>query len=232
MDSLAIILQLHTPDELQFFSNLAHWIEGGLFALVSVLAVLVAAKFAKGKAWKYSWPILILAAGLFLPLFLFTHHFDELALAWKATILDAQQRQHMFMAILLIMAGGAEIRYLRSNRNITALQSVTPVVLAVIGILFFTHPQHGTSEAVLRTAAIHQWLGFTLIIAGILKFAEVLWVNQYPWLAYPWIVFLFITSLLLISYREPEGAYQIESMPSDMMNYHNFERENTYAPPA
>ena len=94
MEHLSLLLQLHTQEELIFFSNLAHWIEGGLFFFVAIVAFLHAIGYFKAKWTDYLWPTIILMAGLFLPIFTFSHHFDEMELAWKATIFDPQQRQH------------------------------------------------------------------------------------------------------------------------------------------
>ncbi len=38
--------------------------------------------------------------------------------------------------------------------------------------------------------------------------ADVLWCKRFKWLAYPWIVLLVVAALMLISYREPKGAYR------------------------
>ena len=210
MESLAIILKLHTPEQLQFYSNIAHWIEGVIFLVVAIIAFLQALGFLQKKNLIYLWPSLILVSGLFLPIFAFSHHLKELPLAWQATIYDAQQRQHMIMAILIAAAGVAEIAYLKGRNKKTFLQLVFPLVLTIIGLMFITHPQHGTGEAVLRAMTIHQYLGSVLILSGLFKTAEVFGRNTIKWLVFPWILFLVIAATLLISYREPEGAYRIE----------------------
>lgn len=48
-----------TPAELQWISNLAHWIEGGMFATVGLLALLQALGYAQSKGAQYIWPVLI-----------------------------------------------------------------------------------------------------------------------------------------------------------------------------
>jgi len=58
------------------------------------------------------------------------------------------------------------------------------------------------------TARKHAFLGFVIILAGLLKAAEVLWQRRFRWLAFPWIVLLFTAALMLITYREPQGAYK------------------------
>lgn len=206
MESLVIVLKLHTPEELVSYSNIAHWIEGGIFITVAGIALLQIFGYWKNRL--YLWPSLILTAGLFLPLFVFSHHMGELGLAWEATMYDPQQRQHMLIAILLSIAGFSELMYLKYQGF--GWRFVFPVALATIGILFLTHPQHGTSEAIVQATLIHKYLGTILVLSGIFRGAEMLWQNR-RWLAYPWLVFLIIAAVLLISYREPEGAY----MPKD-----------------
>ncbi|HXF44371.1 MAG TPA: hypothetical protein VNK70_02835 [Candidatus Paceibacterota bacterium] len=209
MESLAIILKLHTPEELVFYSNIAHWIEGGIFLIVALIALLQIFGYWKNKP--YLWPSLILITGLFLPLFSFSHHLNELRLAWQATIYDPQQRQHIFMAILMSIAGFSELMRLKYKGS--GWGFVLPTVLATIGVLFLTHPQHGTSVAVIQAMLFHKYLGKVFILSGVFRGAEIIWSNR-KWLVYPWIIFLSIAALLLINYREPSGAY----MPIDQHN--------------
>ena len=201
MESLSIILQLHTPEELILYSNIAHWVFGAIFLIVSGIALMQALGYWKSRP--YLWPMLVLIAGLFLPVFSFFHHWNELGFVWQAMIGDPQQRQHLIMAILLGIAGIFE---LKSKRKL-----VFPAVLVIIGIMFIVHPQHGAGEAVMRASIIHQYLGVILILTGISRSAEMLWPKR-KWLAYPWIFFLAIAAILLISYREPANAYQLDSL--------------------
>ncbi len=60
----------------------------------------------------------------------------------------------------------------------------------------------------MRAIMIHQYLGTTLIFAGIIKALLVFDGGKRRWLYYLWIVLLLITSGLLVSYREPQGAYE------------------------
>lgn len=213
MESLAIILKLHTPEELVFYSNIAHWIEGAIFLIVAGIALVQIFGYWKNKP--YLWPSLILIAGLFLPIFSYIHHWDELGLAWQATIYDSQQRQHMFMAILMSVAGFTELLHLKYQQS--GWKFVLPLVLVTIGVLFLTHPQHGTSEAVMQATLIHKYLGSVLVLSGFFRGAEMVWSNR-KWLAYPWIIFLTLAAILLISYREPAGAYMPVDQSTPQMN--------------
>lgn len=206
MESLLIILKLHTPEELILYSNIAHWVEGAVLLMAAGIVLLQIFGYLRDKL--YLWPSLILLSGLFFPIFSYGHHLDELGLAWQATIYDPQQRQHMLMAALMSIAGFSELVRIRYRQS--AWRFVWPAVLATVGILFLVHPQHGTGEAVMQAALIHTYLGSVLVLAGTFRVAEMLWPNV-KWLAYPWIVFLALAGILLVSYREPEGAYIAES---------------------
>ncbi len=213
MENLPIILQLHTLDELIYLSNLGHWVEGALFAMVVIIAFVQITGIYRANWLKYAWPSLMLMAGLFLPIFSFSHHFNEMGLAWKATITDAQQRQHFYLAILATVAGAAELYSLKTDKLWP--KAAFPIVLLIIGVLFLTHEQHGTSEAVVRAVTIHRYLGASFILAGVFRAVEVLGKGRLKLAAYAWMLFLLIASGLLISYREPEGAYQFEMKPQN-----------------
>ena len=218
-ESLASMYKLHTPEELQLYSNIAHRVEGILFLIIGIIVVLQALDYLRNSKARYLWPVFILVSGLFLPIFTFSHHFDEMALAWKATIYDPQQLQHLIMSILITIAGVAEVIYLRGQGKNKLLQFVFPLAVGVIGILFITHPQHGTSEAVLRAAATHMYLGTALVLAGIFKAIEVIQRGAKKWLTFSWAFFLTIAALLLLSYREPEGAYMPNAVSNESINH-------------
>lgn len=59
-----------------------------------------------------------------------------------------------------------------------------------------------------------QWYSdMLLILARVLKAAEVLWLDKSRWLAFLWPLLLLPSAILVISYRKPEGAYETE-LPS------------------
>ncbi len=209
MEHISLIYQLHSPEELVRLSNYGHWVEGGMFLLVVVFSLLNIF-FGKTKPrLVYAWPTLVFLSGIFLFVFSYSHHYNEMAAAWKATWQDPQQRQHFYMGVLITLAGLGELIALKLQKPISVFKFFLPASLAIIGILFLTHPQHGTSEAVVQAKMIHNYLGATILLSGIFKVAEVLWSKNKRWLLYPWIIFLAIAALLLIGYREPEGAYLV-----------------------
>lgn len=188
----------HTPEEMRRRSNLGHRVEGLLLAAVGVLALLDSLGFA---AWaSAAWPILILIAGLLLLVLLYPAH---PLTDWPAIWRDPQQRQHTIMAAGIAVAGASEL--VRGSNP--ALAYVWPAAMLMIGVLFLTHPQHGTGEAVVRAVRQHRVLGSTAVIAGLLRAAEV--VTGTPLFAILWPLGLLAAAVQLILYREPEGAFEV-----------------------
>lgn len=206
METMQLVLQLHSPEELQYFSNLAHWTEGFLFAVIVLIALLETLGKIKSKL---IWPSILFFSGLFLPIFMFAHHTgSEFKLAWDATFLIPEQRQHFFMALLLMIGGGSELLMRKKYNNSILLKMVLPLSLIIIGSLFLFHPQHGNAADMMRVVTIHKYLGLSIIATGIFKgLSEFLKVRQ---LAYIWILFMVISASLLLTYREADMSYLAE----------------------
>lgn len=203
--------KLHTSEEMQQLSNLGHWIEGALLAVVAILAFLELRGLITNK---FIWPSFIIIAGIFLPAFMLLHHgLNKFTLVWQLTISDPQQRHHLIMAGLLFIAGLSE--FIARNKNINILHYVWPIVLSMIGLMFLMHPQHGTSEAVQFAQKIHILLGIMLVLAAILKVIELR--SERSWVSYTWIILLFIIAALLLLYEEPDGAFEKQE------NHHNIQ---------
>ena len=187
----------HTPDELRRASDLAHRVEGILLLAVAILAM---AGNVLGIAWaSIAWPILILIAGLLLLLAIYPRHpVGDWAVIWR----EPQQRQHTMIALGLVAAGAAELFQPRP----AGLGLVWPGALVLAGVLFLTHAQHGTGQAVRKAVRRHRILGATLILAGLIAAAAV-WTSNAA-LAALWPAVLLVAALQLLLYREPEGAYE------------------------
>lgn len=198
-----------TPEQLQWLSSLAHWIEGGMFGVVALMALLQAFGYANSKGAQYVWPGLVFIAGLFLPAYILLQRGpDEIGVTWAAVIRDPQQREHFLMALLLLAAGLAEIVH-RARVSRTRLWGlVAPAAFVAIGIVLILHTEYGTPQAIAESVLKHKYMGVIIALAGLFKAADVLWQKTFRWLAFPWIGFLFIAALLLITYREPSGAYR------------------------
>lgn len=199
---------MHTPEQLRLLSNVGHWIEGGILAIVGVVALIQAFSDRTSGPWIYLWPGFVLVAGVTLALYLLLHHGGDVGTAWRFVTSDPQQRQHLGMAVLLSIAGAAETAYHVRTVSTPALLFVWPAVLIVIGVLFTIHTQHGTSDAVTWAARVHRYLGIVLITAGVSRAAEILYANDAAWLRFVWPAMLLVAALLLIAYREPQGAYE------------------------
>ncbi len=106
--------QQETPPSgsvLRYWSNFGHWVEGGLFAIVGVLALLESVGVLSGN-WIYAWPVVLLIAGLALPLGIFGHGHGEDARASRAALLaDPQQQQHLIIAGLGMVQNRASHLY-------------------------------------------------------------------------------------------------------------------------
>lgn len=205
-------MELQTPEQLQFASNLAHWIEGTLFAIVAVIAFLRARGWGTWKGAQYLWPSLIVIAGLFLPVYiLFQLGSTKIIVTRDFIFRDPQQREHLSMALLLVLAGLAEIASEAKVVRAKIWKLIAPGALVVIGLVLLYHTEYGTQEAVAEAVTIHRYQGSLIILVGVLKAAAVLWERSLKWLAYPWIVVLLVTAALLIGYREPAGAYRTDN---------------------
>jgi hypothetical protein len=110
---------------------------------------------------------------------------------------------------LIFIGGVAELLISLKKVEGKLWQFVWPGALVIIGYMFLTHPQHGTEEARAYSLMFHTILGTVIVHAGLLRAAAVLWSQKYTWVTFGWILFLFITSVMLIIYNEPEGAYQM-----------------------
>jgi len=194
--------QIQIAERLQFASNLAHWIEGGLFAVVAAIALLQVLGYMQWKGARYIWPSLIIAGGLFLPVYIAFQGEVNLRLL----INDPRQIEHALMALLLVLAGAAEILFGAGLAQAKIWRFFAPAALGGIGIILILHTEYGTTNAVAEAVSKHRLLGVVVILVGIFKSFEVHWQHRIRWLAYPWIALLFITALLLITYREPKGA--------------------------
>ena len=185
----------HTPEEMRRLSNLAHWLEGILLAAVGILALV-----GNIASWAgTTWPFLTLFAGLLLLIAIYPRHPRK---DWPANWNDAQQRQHTLVATALALAGGAELL----SRHTAAWTYVWPGVMLFIGVLFLSHPQHGTGAGMSRAVWLHRILGLTAIAAGLLRTAAI--VTRVELFTVLWPIALLAAAAQLILYREPEGAYE------------------------
>lgn len=203
---------LQTPEQLQWISNLAHWIEGGMFATVAVIAFIQALGYAQSKGAQYLWPGLVLLAGVFLPVYILLQRgLSGIGVTWSLVIRDPQQREHFLMALLLLAVALAQILLLKAVRPPALWKFLGPAALAAIGVILMLHTEYGTAEAIAESEMKHRYLGAIIVLAGLMKAADGLWSKKFKWLAFPWIALLVIAAIMLITYREPPGAYRSDA---------------------
>jgi hypothetical protein len=192
----------HTPHEMQQISNFAHAAEGLIVLVVALLALREAVHGQRRPIW----PWLVLSAGAMLALFLLWPHAGvPMSEQLEFIIEDVQQRQHVIIALLLILGGAAEVWQRRRNAAGYS-RAVFPGVLIGIGLLFLIHKQHGDSAAVLKAQQIHIYLGALFSAAGALRLADI--IRPRRWLRYSWPACLIVAAVMLFVYREPKGAFE------------------------
>lgn len=189
----------HTAEQERLFSNLGHWIEG---AIITAGGALLLREAVAGSDFYGEVPSKVLAgAGAVLGLGLVggSFHHGGPALFFRA---DQQQTEHLKMAALLT-SGGLASRFGRFGRVLSGAG------IAGIGQMFLSHEQHGTSWAEKRARRKHQRLGKTIVAAAATQTLGDLLENR-PIRALG-AGLLVASGLQLLTYSEPEGAFEPES---------------------
>ena len=202
---------IHTPEEMQRISNLAHVMEG---AIIAVSAFVMIAE-SRGRFWGRSWTTRV--AGTpgrrrRVPARLPDHSTSRRDLAreqWRRVFGDPQQRQHILLSALLAAGAGAELIWRVHPGRGLIWRLGWPATTALIALVFLLHTQHGTDAAVQRATMIHRALGVVLLLSAAFRAAAVLsrTPNRAPRLELWAGVSLLAAAVLLITYREPPGAY-------------------------
>jgi hypothetical protein len=109
------------------------------------------------------------------------------------------------MGVLATVGGAAEFA-LAARGGAPVLGFVWPAALGIVGGMFVAHTQHGTHAAVDRALRYHRVLGGTLIAAALSALLDVL--SPAAFWTYLWPLIVLLAASLLISYREPEGAWE------------------------
>ncbi len=209
-----MISSLHSVEELRQLSTLAHWVIGYIFLAVFIFALLESFHVLKSEKARYIWPALASLAGIFLVPYMLLHHgLDKVGMVIQLFMSDAQQTQHIIMGFLILIASGIELLHRAKKLRAKGYGLAFPGALIIIGLMFLFHPQHGTHEAMQQSMKYHTWLGSMLILTGVLRGAEVMVAPNQTWLRHAWLIPLLITSIMLITYSEPKGAYQ-NSVPN------------------
>lgn len=202
-------------------SNLGHIAEGALFGIIGILALLQALGFI-GGALLYLTPLLMIAAGITIPVILFTHSHPgvDSASHRRAVLDDPQQRQHLTMAGLVLISGLAEIGLLAGILP-SLFGYVWSLALVIIGVMFMRHTQHGEHAAMQQAVRFHRILGGAIALAGIVKGIQVWTGDERGLFAFPYALLLLVVAALLLTYREPAGAYaNVSPMEHDPHSSH------------
>lgn len=196
----------HTPEQDRAFSNIGHWIEGGIITAAGG-ALLTTAINEDERYDGYAGRFLLGAGGLLgMGLIGGSFHHGGPRLFFAA---DHQQRQHLQMAGLITLAGAA--------RNLGSMGAlISSALIARVGQMFVTHEQHGTDQAASDAKAKHQRLGRTIVAASVLgALGDVTRARAARALG---ALTMIAAGLQLLTYREPEGAFEgppiAESGPS------------------
>ena len=203
----------HTAAEMRDISNFAHWIEGGFIALFAIVALLEAVGRLGAGRQHYLWPLLVFSAGAFLAaiLILPVHGLALWREQLRFVLQDPQQRQHVLIAFALLAAGSAEyVRRARPAWDGPWLRFVWPAAVAGIGLSFLLHTQHGSGEAIATATKIHRGLAVVLLSAGVLAAGDAAVRRRRRWLSVSWPILLLVAAAMLIGYREPAGAYEVD----------------------
>ena len=201
-----------TPEHLRQSSNLAHTIEGVLLLGAAAIAGAQAIGKLRGGRREYLGPLLLISAGVFLLVYLPTHHgIAAIPAILRYAVTDAQQRQHFLLATIAL-AGGVGAYTARRRELGGQVKSwrgfLFSAALMAIGFVFLLHPQHGTSDAVVRARTLHVVIGALFIASGTAHAFSARRPASRS-LSLLWPIILAATALTLMMYREPPGAYEM-----------------------
>lgn len=207
-NAMEMLKALHSPEQLRFLSNLAHWIEGALLSIVAILMFIERMGIVKSAGFRLLWPAILLTAGIFLPLFMLTHHgLGMVHESFHIVTQDPQQFQHLMMALLLMAAGLTRVLLLKGILKNIFWDLVRPICFFTIGLMFLMHAQHGTADAVSWAVTVHKYLGAIIILSSLLQIAAITYFPQGKAAAIAGAVLLLSSGFFLLSYSEPQGAY-------------------------
>jgi len=176
-----------------------------MFALLGVLAILQALGKLTGSA-RYLMPMPLLGAGIGAPFLVFVLRHNK-SRSLGEIMVDPAQRAHWIMALLLTIAGFTELTLVAGWTTVSALAYVFPAVLFIIGVMFMVHHQHGDADSMAAAMRFHRILGCVFMAAGIVRGIQIAKRDGDGVLAYTAAILLLIIAGLLITYREPPGAF-------------------------
>jgi hypothetical protein len=189
----------HTPDQERLFSNIGHWLEGGIITAGGALpmrdAVAASDSYGEVASTVLAGAGALLGVGLVAGSF---HHGGPVTFFR----LDHQQRQHLEMAALLT-AGKLASRSGKIGRLLSGAST------ARIGQMFLVHEQHGISWPAKKAKRRHERLGRPILAAAATHAAGALFESRLMRALGAGL--LVASGLELLTYKEPHGAFESAS---------------------
>ncbi|MBX7109618.1 MAG: hypothetical protein K1X61_13280 [Chitinophagales bacterium] len=210
---LAETLKIHTTAEWVKYSVLGHRIIGVFLLIVIAGGIIEHFKLPIRRfVSKYLVPILFLILGLSLSFVDVIYHsiYDNPYAVGYLLTHWSQFLQHFMGGILFTTAGVAE--WIRQRKNIPWLAFVTSIVIFLTGSIFFFHQQLGITQSVIASMNWHLLFGACLIIGGAIKVIDLLLGEEKKGFLAVWVIVLLIGAVMMATYQEPVGAYQLSTI--------------------
>lgn len=209
---LGYTLKLHTASEWAVESTRGHWTLG-LFIFVLFISSLAERYNWKNKKViaKYIAPFVLILFGALLsfvgPIL---HTFisnPQPSAVWYLMTHNSQFLQHFFGGLVFIIAGIAE--HIRYGKTQGFLQYIAPLAIGLSGIIFFFHQQLGVSTSVVYAMGWHMSFGVFMITGSVFRVIDLLFFESKKGFFFVWIIAILIGASMMMTYREPAGAYQL-----------------------
>lgn len=203
-------LKIHTTTEWIEYSVLGHRIIGIFLLIVIAAGVIEHFKLPIRRfVSKYFVPILFLILGLSLSFVDVVYHavYDDPQAVGYLLTHWSQFLQHFMGGVLFTVSGVAE--WVRQRKNIPWLAFVTPIGIFITGSIFFFHQQLGITPSVIVSMNWHMFFGACLIIGGAIKVIDLLLGEEKKGFLAVWVIVLLIGAVMMSTYQEPAGAYQL-----------------------
>lgn len=150
---------------LQLMYNIIHWLLGFNLITFAFLEFRHQQK-PDNKRYKELGPIVFLSNGLLFVSFVLIGHIVYVAATGLGWRFDHEHMIHLAIGALMLFGGWSELHYRRHKKTKKWLICALPASLILSGALFL-HPQHGLGNVLGYMTLYHQFLGISLIAAGL-----------------------------------------------------------------